>query len=162
MIIEKYQKLISRDIETIINYIFDNYTVEDKTTEKRIDRKEIISHFLSKGEDVIQRCCGINQNGSRCSRNTLENKMYCKIHILKFDTSLFKTCQHQHQHQHQVQEETKSAHPNISELDKIFIDNSFYYVDEKYMYDVSTGEKVGFQQNGEYIVSNDPFILGID
>lgn len=165
MIIEKYQKLISKDIETIINHIFDNYTVTEKNTSIEVEKNTIISHFLSKKEPIIKRCCGINQNGSQCSRNTLENKMYCKIHILKYDTSLFsmkQTPQKLEQIELQKNEFVdyeKCEKPDVSQLKKIFIDDSFYYVDEKYMYDYITKEKIGFIDNGEYILSNDPFIL---
>lgn len=161
MIGEKYQNLITKDIEKIINYIFDNYDVTDKRTSQEINRTDVISHFLTKKENHIQRCCGVNQNGSRCSRNTLQNKMYCKIHILKYDTSFFVKREEEKEHKIEFSDIVfeKEIQQNKENLKKVFIDDSFYYTDEKYMYDTSTLEKVGFVENDEYVLSLDPFIL---
>ena len=41
-----------------------------------------------------------------------------------------------------------------------FIEDMFYYVDERYIYDKETLEKVGVVSRGEYILTSDPFILG--
>jgi hypothetical protein len=45
-------------------------------------------------------------------------------------------------------------------LQQKFIDNTFYYVDDEFVYDKETYEKVGYKQNNEYVLTFDPFLLG--
>jgi len=49
-------------------------------------------------------------------------------------------------------------------LKKIFIDDTFYLVDDKYVYDTLNKQRVGYVQSKiqgqiEYILTDDPFVL---
>ena len=79
MLLEKYQKLLSKDIENIISYFFENYEVTKNGM--IIDKDVLITHFL--GQQEILQCCGIVQSGSRCTRSVIKGYLYCKTHILK-------------------------------------------------------------------------------
>ena len=46
-----------------------------------------------------------------------------------------------------------------SNYKKQLIDNSFYYIDDSFIYNTSTLEKVGYIENNEFILTDDPFIL---
>ena len=45
-----------------------------------------------------------------------------------------------------------------SSLTKKFIEDTFYYVDQQYVYDLNL-EKVGYMDEGTCVLTSDPFIL---
>lgn len=148
--LENYKKKLLKEFsKNIIN----NFTVYNKF-DLRVDDKEILKVLYT--DKCVKRCIGTTTTGtiSQCTRNAIENVNYCKIHMYKI--GLVKTeeinikidCI-----------ENISSNKNIKNLNKKFINDSFYYTDDKYIYDMNTNNKVGYINDNEYILTNDPFIL---
>jgi hypothetical protein len=57
--------------------------------------------------------------------------------------------------------DSEKVHNKVYEKDlkKKFIDDVFYLIDDKFIYDNKTLEKVGIINNNNYILTLDPFIL---
>jgi len=104
------------------------------------------------------RCVAVNNNGNQCKKNNYKNELYCKIHshLSVEEKSSFKeeiTIKNK---------KTLDKFVNSKNLTKILIDDSFYFIDCKYIYDLKNLEKVGYiNLKGDYILTDDPFLLEI-
>lgn len=159
MLLEKYQKLLSKDIEYVISYIFDNYQVLQNGN--TVDKNMLIEHFLSKNSNIIQRCCGVLNSGVQCNRSAMKESMYCKTHYLKNqkNQSILNNNTSNIIFVEEKQQKVNEQSNELSNLTKIFIDNSLFLSDKTFIYDHQTFEKVGYIDNKEYILTSDPFIL---
>lgn len=162
MLLEKYQNLLSKDIEKVISHIFDNYNVTENETKTKVDKETIVSYFLSKQEVEIQRCCGILNSGLQCSRSAMNKSMYCKMHHLKNQKTNVQNSDKSKDNIVFIQdsEEVITDTMKESNLKKIFIDDTLFFCDNSFLYDFLSKEKVGYKnENGNYILTSDPFIL---
>ena len=51
---------------------------------------------------------------------------------------------------------------NVSKnLKKQFIEDTFYWIDDKYIYDIDSYEKVGIIEYNEFKLTSDPYLLKI-
>lgn len=149
--LEKYKKKI---IKECINSICKQYIVIDK--DDNIVSSEKLNNVLTSNK--TRRCVGCTTTYpiTQCARNAVENFDYCKIHLYKIgikeseDNQSENTC---------IIVDNKSD-INKSNLIKKFIQDSFYYIDDKFIYSMNL-EKVGYIHNNEYNLTCDPFILGL-
>lgn len=151
---ENYKKRITRDI---IKTLCKNYKVYDSNN-VLMDIETLQKEILT--PKTIKRCIGATNTTpiSQCSRNAVENYDYCKTH-------LYKICLHS---QEEISEKNLPIEFNINSpndnyqekcnLKKKFIDDSFYLIDSKFIYDTNH-IKVGYVYNNEYILTSDPFLL---
>jgi hypothetical protein len=151
---ENYKKRITRDI---IKTLCKNYKVYDSNN-VLMDIETLQKEILT--PKTIKRCIGATNTApvSQCSRNAVENYDYCKTH-------LYKICLRS---QETVSQKIPPIEFNINEeqynsqeqcnLKKKFIDDSFYFIDSKFIYDTNH-IKVGYVYNNEYILTSDPFLL---
>lgn len=153
--LEQYKKKIIKDM---LKTLCKQYTIFD-SNDNEVNIDSLQKQFLF--PKVVKRCVGTTNTNpvSQCSKNALDNYDYCKIH-------LYKMCLSKHE------DKNDSYIPPIeftcitnsdtnresTQLKKKFIEDSFYFVDDKFVYD-STNNKVGYISNGEYILTSDPFIL---
>lgn len=108
--------------------------------------------------EIKIRCVGVNNNGIQCKKNNYKNKLYCKIHwsqtnlIYKKEETLIS-----------IEKQTEDIFVNTKNLTKILINDSFYFIDCKYIYELKTLDKVGYiNSSGEYTLTDDPFLLEIN
>lgn len=164
MLLDKYQKLLSQDVEMIISHIFDNYNVVSKETNEIVDKDNVISHFLSEKKQIIQRCCGVLNSGLQCHRSAIKNEMFCKTHLLKYQKT---NVQNKKEELHKItfiqneNEFLKNENECLqNDLKKIFIENTLYLHNNQFLYDFLSKEKVGYKNDqNEFVITNDPFIL---
>lgn len=173
MLLEKYQKLLTKDIEDIISYIFDNYNVCTLDSTQKVNKEEIIQHFLSSQKENIKKCRGVLNSGLQCNRSSMKNEIYCKTHYLKYQKTNYITKEQLlepiifenelHKNECSLNEcslNDKNILENTHLLKKIFIDNSLYLHDDQFLYDPVSKEKVGYKNDlNKFILTNDPFIL---
>jgi hypothetical protein len=147
-LLENYKKkIIKQSIKILLNEINIDYTEEELF--------RILMQVKSK-----KQCIGITNNLKQCPRNAFDDLDYCKTHIKNYglrkrtDTNL---------HTKEIEIiHTKEIIKENANLKKKFIDDTFYYIDDSYIYDIKTMEKVGIKSNGEFILTCDPFILKIN
>lgn len=137
------------------------------------------NHLISQGElkQIMQLylnlhieskfCQGITSQNNRCTRKAKTNSSYCQLHINKYRTSHNLTIKHEKNiNDHDVVLVTKSNDNSVGKtsMKTKFLDDKFYNIDEKFIYEKDTLDKVGYIKidehgNSEYILTDDPFIL---
>jgi hypothetical protein len=155
---EQYLKFKQNLTKKIIKEIQSKYNIIDKNTDCSCNQGDIlkVDEIIKNLNGKDKRCVGIVQNNgiiSQCSKNVCNPTInYCKLHYKK----------HRDEHTKTNFIETikalKSQQFDISSKTKKFINDSFYYIDDCYIY-TSEGIKVGIVNNNEYILTDDPFIL---
>lgn len=161
MLLDKYQNLLSKDIQLIISHIFDNYNVTDKTSNQIINKNDIIDHFLVEKKEIIKRCCGVLNSGNPCNRSAMKNEVYCKTHLLKYQKKSVQQKSEEYESIIFIKEQQPEILINEHQLQKIFIDDTFFLHDTKFLYDPVTKEKVGLKDTGTntFVITSDPFLL---
>lgn len=160
------EKSYKKDVKQIIETILKDYDVFYKNTSDKVSLDEFNDIFTEK---EIQICLGISKNGNKCCRKPQLYSDYCKIHFyLEFNKKLNEKLNEKSNNQNIItiidENNTTDKYNEIKEktnMEKIFIEDAFYYKDDNYIYDVSNLNKVGYIQNEEFFLTDDPFILGI-
>jgi len=151
--LEQYKKKIIKDV---LKTLCKQYFIYD-ANDNEVDIEFLQKQFLF--PKVVKRCIGTTNTNpvSQCSKNALDNYDYCKIH-------LYKICLSKQEEEKQdayipsIEFTCSTTNIELTQLKKKFIEDSFYFIDEKFIYDASNN-KVGYISNGEYILTSDPFIL---
>lgn len=148
--LETFKKRVIKDT---IKKICKNYTILNDN-EEEISEEELISQLLK--PKIIKRCVGTTKGTPvlQCNRYALDGYDYCKSH-------LYRMCLQEPKEVDCNLPEvsfTKSEKNDTRNLQKVFIDDSFYFVDDKYIYNTNS-IKVGYISNKEFILTSDPFIL---
>jgi hypothetical protein len=150
--LEQYKKKIIKDV---LKTLCKQYFIYD-ANDNEIDMDTLQKQFLF--PKVVKRCIGTTNTHpvSQCSKNAIDNYDYCKIHLYKM--CLNKYDDKQEIYTPPIEFTCTTTDVEITKLRKKFIEDSFYFIDEKFIYDASNN-KVGYISNGEYILTSDPFIL---
>lgn len=148
---------LTKDIQSVIEVITQQYDIVYKGTEKKVSMEELERLLLPKT------CCVVSPNtGSRCKGKCYNGSMYCSKHYNKHIqqqlTNKHASSQMDECDLHLVKGESGKIGGNAEE---VFIEDAFYLVDSSFIYDKSTREKVGYIDNGEFVLTDDPFILNI-
>ena len=156
----KIEKAYINDIIKITNMIFEEYDITYKNTKIAVEKDIFLNKFKTvfKNDNILI-CKGISKNGNKCSRKVNENSNYCKTHhYLSYREMINEKCENIC-----VIESTNiNQHQNTLDIENMelkFINDSFYYTDNKYIYEKDTLNKAGYVYNNEYILTDDPFIL---
>jgi hypothetical protein len=164
------EKAYKKDIKQIIQNILEEYDVFYKNTSDKVALEEF-NNIFTEEEDPI--CLGISKNGNKCCRKSQPFSEYCKIHFyLKFnrklnkeENNIFIINENDNKNVEKIEllkESTFTDDINRrQDMEKIFIEDSFYYKDKEFIYDTSNFNKVGYIQNEQVFLTDDPFILGI-
>lgn len=157
--LDSFKKGIGKDIEEICNIIAMEYDVRDRNDNEKIISKQVLYNSIMNyfGNDLF--CCAQTANGSNCTRKAHANSKYCKIHIQKYSTPRTSITTHRVTTPIYVVENRKPPSIQPSGMIKKLINDSFYFIDEKYIYDIETHEKVGYIKNNEHVLTDDPFVL---
>lgn len=156
------------DISNIIDKILEEYDIFYKDTDERVKRGILLNKFkldlLDKQDETIF-CAGFSKNGNKCINKTFEDSKYCKRHhYLTFRDQYNETVIKQDIVVLNNNNESETKHKiNIEDLKTKMIDDTFYYIDENFIYEKDTLKKVGYIENEcntkNYILTDDPFIL---
>ena len=182
----KVEKGYISDLENILDDIlihFNIYNKEDSAFGKKITKNDLMDLYIT---PLIQKekqyqCSAILVNGNRCSHKSLKDTRYkyCKKHFFKdkqtpthFENSSILGTEELDNGDSKffvmkdLSHVTEDVKLKKDKLQKHFIDDKLYYIDEKYIYDENYC-KAGYIENNDevnnaiknYILVNDPFIL---
>jgi hypothetical protein len=146
-----------KDITTIVNSMLCDYDIFYKDTNQRVNANILINKFktnLQKQKSNIV-CCGISKNGNRCTKKALDDSDYCKTHNYLEQRSKINN---KDENLYIITNTNNNTNQNNNDLQLKFIEDSFYYIDNEYIYDRDTMENVGYIYEDQYILSNDPFV----
>lgn len=160
----KIEKAYINDIIKITNTIFEEYDITYKNTKIAVEKEIFLNKFKSvfKNDNILI-CKGISKNGNKCTRKVNENSNYCKTHnYLSYRDIINDKCDNiDNIFVIESNKENQDAQHNlkIDNMELKFINDSFYYTDNNYIYEKDTLNKAGYVHNNEYILTDDPFIL---
>lgn len=155
--LENYKKRI---VKELLKNICNDYKVYD-TNDNIVDKDILYDQLMV--PKVIKRCVGVTNTNpiSQCTKKALDNYDYCKTHLSKM-------CFNKNEKEKEYEDdifitlELNNTHEHNMNLKKKFIEDSFYLVDNKFIYDNSY-KKVGYIdtefEETKYILTDDPFIL---
>lgn len=160
------EKLYIKDIVSMINVIYEECDVLERGTKKFISKEELIARCGLGMRDNI--CKALCQSGSKCIRRCVDGGEYCKMHIglsIKEKMSNMLIMDMYEKEGVELGEVkgmgmSEVKRNDMSGMKSKFIEDMFYYVDDMYIYDRETTEKVGYISDGKYILTDDPFVLG--
>lgn len=153
-LLEKYKNSIITDT---IKKLYEKYTIYDED-ENEINEKDIKDYLEKLNNPVKKRCCGVSKTGvpKQCKSFAVTNFDYCKSHMMTYGT-----CSSLRHKEENIDVEIVGQNPHhidLSHLKMKFIEDSFYYVDKCFIYN-KLKQKVGYLDNGEFILTDDPYIL---
>lgn len=157
-----YEKSFWKNVEKLVHLVCEKYTVVEKANSNQVvDASHILKQLKLSvaGSEQRTQCVGLTKDGEQCAKYAKDDTLYCKIHQLK-------------QRQRETEDTEKASRlyvfkgesesdngVTLDELETRYIENGIYKVDDQFVYDIETKEKVGFVDNGQYILTDDPFIL---
>jgi hypothetical protein len=163
----KFDEALKKDLLQIVSDMMKHFDIHKRGTSTLITSDElddIIQHrFFDSKNNLDDFCMAVTASNSRCTRRPQHNSKYCKTHWAKsIVTSMHEANSSQpiimfdQVHNDDCDEETMQTQ---------FIDNSFYFVDDKHIYDMETRQKVGYisleNDEQQFILTSDPFILDV-
>lgn len=146
--LEKYKKSILKQAISII--------YQNKDDIINLSKQEILDLVLK--PKIIKRCLGISSTFTQCTSNALQDQEYCKRH-LKYSV-LNKESDNSQEPEFEITKiKNKFQDESKIKMNKKFINDTFYFTDTKYIYDIETLEKVGIINKKKFFLTSDPFIL---
>jgi hypothetical protein len=164
----KIEKAYFDDIIKITNMIFDEYDITYKNTHIPVEKNIFLNKFKIFQTNNVLICKGISKNGNKCSRKASVDSKYCKTHnYLSFREHLNEKIDITEnifviEKNHVDIDDNIDDNIDIKNIQKMelkLINDSFYYIDNEYIYEKESLNKVGYIHNKEYILTDDPFIL---
>lgn len=148
-----------KDLEGICETITKNFDITQHGS--NVTSEYLLRYLRMKFGEHNLHCCAITNSGMRCSRRCIEGNKYCKTHFSKIVS--FPNLKSANGTLSDSVYFVKKDSPEIvsKELEKVFIEDSFYFVDSNFIYDIDTNEKVGYVDNLEYVLTSDPFVLNV-
>lgn len=148
-------------IDKIVSELYDEYNISSKYDNMPISKNALLNKYrLKLAPEEIRICNGISQNGKKCYRKALKETDYCRIHNFTVVQKINDIQKSQYFYLIDKKESNESFELNDNDnLILKFIEDMFYYIDDKFIYDRDTLEKVGYIKNDEFIFTGDPFIL---
>lgn len=181
MFFQKLKKEYIKTIENLINEMYNDYDIYERESKRYINKNELLNKILFKinsdfSDNKINKkiCSGIYKNGNRCNKNVADDNIYCKKHLEEIEMENQKIEQEykyeqyegQRQEQQQDENEENEIYNNkvINKLQSKFINDSFYYIDDHFIYDKEDYQKIGYIDNTnndspKFIFTQDPFLL---
>ena len=160
--LENQKKKLVKDIIKVLSNTYQIYDKNDNYISSEILYKKLLE------QKIVKRCVGITNSSpvAQCSKNAIENHDYCKSHMYKECLKSIKD-ENEDDVKDNINIIIKSNGSNGSNgsnrsnergLSKIFIEDSFYFIDQKFVYDLDMN-KAGIVNYGYFILTSDPFIL---
>lgn len=151
--LEQFNTLRATIIKNVVKDIYKNHINEGII---KIKQQDLLNILLK-----IVKC-------KKCNKNCLANSYYCEKHYKNHFTDNYNTNTNNtntntdttNTEIYQVLGDTDSDTEYITSLNKKLIDNTFYYIDEKYncFYD-SDCNQVGIIKDDQFIFTHNPFLF---
>ena len=158
-----FEKAYENDINFIIDNLFEEYDILYKDTNITVHKNIILNKFLSilgkTQDDII--CNGFSQNGNKCFRKASRDSEYCKTHSYLAFKQHNLTTKPSGTQDIVVFVPNNQDNININGLKKQLIEDTFYYIDDTYIYNIDSLERVGYIEDSKFYLTDDPFILNV-
>lgn len=158
---EQFVKFKNNVLKKFLKDIKKKYKIIDHQGDEVSDKHLLQLNKFNRCQGVVTMSSG---SFGRCTKNASEDFNYCKLHLKKeLHKQLYQSKEQKHQRQHHcvIEEINASVVAPSLGLQKKFIQDSFYYIDSAFIYAIDDRRRVGIIENQEYILTDDPFVLGL-
>lgn len=178
----KIEKTFNNDLDKILDNMISEFDIYYRGSSEKVSKETLFEKFCFRSSDTtnnfINYCSAITNSGTPCSNKKYQNSKYCKKHmskelIEKYQERLSEKYDQINQTYGIETIETIESHDNdidITKLTKKFIEDTFYYIDDKFIYDTIDYRKVGYvdsqnfgnnktDEDHTFVLTEDPFIL---
>ncbi len=171
---------IKNDIETISKNLLCKFDIKFRGSNDLVSLEELQDYIFSPFRQEIAEqdfCCAVTTQGKRCTKRQQHNSIYCKTHafkaVLDNHSKIITTTTKKEYHQNvlvlldQPGDKNHTNDKNAGNFKhKQFIDDTFYMIDDAYIYDCNSMQKVGYiERDGvnqpKYVLTDDPFVLEV-
>lgn len=150
------QEAYANEIKKACQEMLQEYDIFHRGTRIYVTQEEIMSRICVSKDH----CQALTKAGTKCVRKCQDNSNFCKIHMYKvLNNSISGDTTNNVVIVLPSIQSDSHQHLNKSNVSQKFIDDAFYFVDEKYIYDKESGDIVGYVDGDQYILSRDPFII---
>jgi hypothetical protein len=159
------ENAIKAAVQQIAQTMLLEYDIYKRGTRDRPSIDDIINIMYDTRTTQSKVCKAITQSGSRCLHKAQSNSEYCGLHVSKAFSS-YGSSSNVHSilidtNENEFEQETNEFDHGKHNFELKFIEDTFYYVDDNYVYERETITKCGYKDvdTGEFILTDDPFIL---
>jgi len=156
------ERAVKRDISDIICMLLIEYDITERRTKRAATKDELYQKIMEKFELQDAYCSAITKNGTKCTRKIQAGRSkFCGTHAILEKVQVINN----NKAMNHIVQSVKADISNdvLSKMQKEFIEDSFFLVDEEYIYDKDSYEKVGYIDNEsgvkKFVLTDDPFIL---
>lgn len=153
----------SEDLSTLAGYLLIDFDIQFRDSDEKVS-KELLIKYIRKCLGIKDNiCCAVTRVGTRCTSKVSGSK-YCKRHVNKevFEREFAFKNEDKSTIGIEIVKNNTQEQKNTGQLRKQFIEDTFYYTDEKFIYNIETMEKEGCIVNDndkQFVLTRDPFIL---
>lgn len=160
---KKIHESLEHDIESLIVLMYTTFDMYDKQTDEKVTL-DAVKHCIKQQvcKPPLADCCvALTKSNTRCIRKAQMGSEFCAQHA---KMHFYQTPKPTIHIPDIIQLPLPSSQPCINSppntLQKKFVHDSLYFVDDQFIYDITTKEKVGYiSTNGEYTLTDNPFEL---
>lgn len=158
-----FENAIKKDIQSIINSLTIQFDIYERGTNEFVTTDKLTKEILKMFEftQQINFCSGVTKMGTRCTKRSIIGSEYCKAHIYKHYMSQQTSIHNANKDGmlYMMTESPDNVKEKIDGVEKTLIDGTFYYTDSSFIYDNDSFDKVGYIEDGKYVLTDDPFVL---
>jgi hypothetical protein len=153
----------SEELSELAGYLLIDFDIKFRNTEEKVNKDMLVKYIKNCVGIRESVCAAVTRAGTRCTSKANQGSKYCKRHVNKelFDIP-------ERDFASEKKENVKidfcvtKVEGKSGERKKQFIEDTFYYIDKKYIYNMETMEKEGYIKDEEYVLTRDPFILNCE
>jgi hypothetical protein len=176
------EKTFNNDLDKILDVMISEFDIYYRGSSDKVSKEILYEKFcfrISESSDkFINNCSAITNSGTPCSNKKYKNSKYCKKHMSKeimekYQERFYENSQTWDTQTCKIETIEYENNIDITKLTKKFIDDSFYYIDDKFIYDTIDYRKVGYvdsknfgsdidfgnNEDRVFVLTEDPFIL---
>jgi rRNA pseudouridine-1189 N-methylase Emg1 (Nep1/Mra1 family) len=158
---EQFMKFKNNVLRKFLKDIKKKYKIIDQQGDEVSDENLLQLNKFNRCQGVVTTSSG---SFGRCSKNASENFSYCKLHLKKeIHKKMYQSKETKEQQENKIViiDAPSGQNDFNNKLEKKFIQDSFYYIDSYFIYAIDDNRRVGIVEQGEYILTDDPFVLGL-
>jgi hypothetical protein len=166
---EQFTKFKNNVLKKFLKDIKKKYKIIDNQGNEVSDENILQLNKFTRCQGVVTTSTG---SFARCTKNTTDHFAYCKLHLKKeMHKQIYQTNAVKNNGSDSIEcilldtldtlDTDKSQTKLQTKLQKKFIQDSFYYIDSHFIYAIDDNRRVGIIENQEYILTDDPFVLGL-
>jgi hypothetical protein len=154
------ERAVKKDISDIVCMLLIEYDIIDRKSKDEVTKEKLYQKIMEKFDMGDAYCGALTKSGTKCTRRVQAGKSkYCGTHAnMEMMEKMFLQKNNPKDHIIKTKQQ-RISNDVLSKMKKEFIEDSFFLVDDEFVYDKDTHEKVGYRENGEYVLTDDPFIL---